>query len=191
MRITLRDEFPELDPGTAVLIVNGRIFTADTEHPWANSILMRDGSIIAVGSAAEVAEHLEGGDEVVELDVEGRTVMPGIHDAHIHLGFSGLKFRYECRIDQRADGGGIVRDLTSCCSQHQQVLENEWVVGGEVNPFNLGAAGYDRAILDEAFPDRPVFLYEGVERSTPETGKRRLQRIVCKFEMVTAPAGAG
>lgn len=152
------DLVPTLGPGQGLALVNGRVFTANRDNLWCSAVLIRDGHLEAVGSDEEILAAMREGD--LRRDVGTRTVMPGIHDAHTHLLFSGLKFRYEARLDPAADAASIVKSLSECsCADH---LSNEiggWIVGGEINPFNFDG-GLDRSFLDDAFPETPVFLYD-------------------------------
>ncbi len=139
------------------LFWNGRIYTVDAGQPWAEALLVRDGRIAAVGPLERVGAVARPG--CTREDLRGRFVMPGIHDAHIHLLWSGLKFRSECRLRPGAGARDIVEDLCTCAKCLGGRLSG-WIVGGEVNP-NLFAPGtLDRAFLDEAFPEAPVYLYD-------------------------------
>src|SRR5688572_32854400 len=70
------------DPDT--ILTNGRVFTANPAQPWAEAIAIRGDRVIAVGSTAEVSAL--AGDGTRRIDVGGRTVIPGINDAHVHAG---------------------------------------------------------------------------------------------------------
>lgn len=139
--------------------INGRIYTVAARSPWAEALLVENGRISAIGTEADV--HAAAGEDADYVDLGGKMVMPGIHDAHIHLLFSGLKFRFEPRLRPGADGRQIIEDLKSCpCSGPTDADGNEWIVGGEFFPPALGEDGVDKEFLDEAFPDKPVFLYD-------------------------------
>ncbi|AMM30783.1 Hydrolase [Sinomonas atrocyanea] len=143
----------------ATIYHNGHIYTADAGGTWAEAILVEGGRIAAIGRKEDVQAAAPDGCEAVDL--EGRMVMPGIHDAHIHLLFSGLKFRYEARLTPMADGEQVVKDLTECCQGHTlPELPDGWIIGGEINPLAFPDSRPDRQFLDHAFPDRPVFLYD-------------------------------
>lgn len=65
-----------------LLITGGPILTMDANRPRAESVAVRAGRIMGVGSADEL-EGLTGRDtEVVDLD--GRTLLPGLIDPHMH-----------------------------------------------------------------------------------------------------------
>jgi predicted amidohydrolase YtcJ len=86
-----------------LVLTHGRIFTADSSRPWAEAVAIRGERIVAVGSNAEVERLRGSGTRLVNLG--GRTVIPGLNDAHIHisLGWPGLSI---------ATGPGQVSDPT-------------------------------------------------------------------------------
>jgi predicted amidohydrolase YtcJ len=76
---------PATSDTTADLIVtNARVYTADDAQPIAESFAVRDGRIVFVGSAREAAT-LKGANTRT-FDAAGKTVVPGLVDAHAHLG---------------------------------------------------------------------------------------------------------
>lgn len=141
----------------STIFVSGEIYTGNKEQPWAEGLLVNDGRIEAVGSNDEL---LARAGNATMIDLQGRMVMPGIHDAHLHLLFSGLKFKYEARLSPGADAEQIVQDLQSCsCTGPRDQHGNQWLIGGEFTPANF-PQGVDNTLLSEAFPDTPVFLYD-------------------------------
>ncbi|MFF4692327.1 amidohydrolase [Streptomyces sp. NPDC001307] len=174
-----------------VAYVNGRVWTGEPAHPWAQGLLVAGADLVAVGTDEEIRAVAPAGADVIDLG--GRMVMPGIHDAHIHLLFSGLKFRYECRLENGAEAPRILRSLADCgCAGHGLPERGGWVVGGEINPNVFPDAAPDRAWLDEAYPDRPIFLYDytihhgfanaralelaGIDATTPDPHGGRILR---------------
>lgn len=72
----------------ADLIVTGaRILTMDPDRPRAEAVAVKDGRILAVGSAAEVAAH--GGASTKVIEAGGRTLLPGFVESHLHLVLGG------------------------------------------------------------------------------------------------------
>ena len=63
-------------------VTGARIWTADPARPWASSVTIVDGRIVAVDGAAP-----EG---VEVLDFEGKTITPGLIDAHVHFLLGGV-----------------------------------------------------------------------------------------------------
>lgn len=73
---------PLAAPADTVL-VNARIYTVERGRPLVEALAIRDGRIVAVGATEEVLSHR--GHDTVVLDVGGRAVVPGLHDAHGHV----------------------------------------------------------------------------------------------------------
>ncbi len=71
------------DPHASELYVNGRIWTANEDEPWADAMAVRGEYIIYIGSAA-AAEGVRGEDTRV-IDLEGAFVMPGFIDNRTHF----------------------------------------------------------------------------------------------------------
>lgn len=61
------------------VLFNGSVFTADRGQPWAEAIAIRNGRIEAVGNDSSIRRS-----DIEEIDLGGRTVVPGFIDAHNH-----------------------------------------------------------------------------------------------------------
>ena len=97
----------------------------------------------------QAADEVAAADEVV--DVGGRMVMPGVHDAHTHL-VSGLN-RWEVSFAPDAGEAEILEALRAWDGPRPvDAHGNRWLVGGRYWPEALGAGGPDRAFLDERSP---------------------------------------
>jgi len=68
--------------------VNGKILTLDANNSIAQAVYIKGDKIIAVGTDAEIKALIQNHDSVIDL--EGKTMMPGIIDAHGHFPGSGL-----------------------------------------------------------------------------------------------------
>ena len=78
-----------------LILNNARIKTFDPRHPQADSLVVSNGRILAVGQAHEFANLI--GAETTCLDMGGRTVLPGFIDAHQHLSwFSEEPLKLNC-----------------------------------------------------------------------------------------------
>jgi predicted amidohydrolase YtcJ len=71
----------DLPPDT--ILYNARIYTLDQRMPWAEAIAIYDGRIYALGSTAAI--RAIAAPATRQIDLEGRLVLPGLCDAHIHL----------------------------------------------------------------------------------------------------------
>jgi hypothetical protein len=69
--------------------VGGPILTMDDARPRADAVAVKDGRILAVGTAAEVKAL--AGPATKSVDLAGRTLIPGFVDAHGHVAMGGLQ----------------------------------------------------------------------------------------------------
>src|SRR5436853_6968169 len=72
-----------------IVFKNGNIYTVDEKQPHAEAVAIKQGKIIFVGSNADAAKY-EGGVAKV-IDLGGKTVLPGLTDAHCHLSGVGAR----------------------------------------------------------------------------------------------------
>ncbi|QIB68084.1 amidohydrolase family protein [Aminipila butyrica] len=79
------------DRSADTIFVNGKIYTQDREHPWAEAAACKDGKFICVGDNQDALEY-EGSDTYV-IDLGGKYVLPGLINTHNHVArriFQGL-----------------------------------------------------------------------------------------------------
>src|SRR5574338_1166943 len=74
---------PHADPLDVVLL-GGKVFTADAAKPWAEAIAIRGERIAAVGTTAEIRALAASTGTARVIELGGRVVIPGINDAHVH-----------------------------------------------------------------------------------------------------------
>lgn len=137
----------------AGMIVNGNIHTMNPEQPTAQALAWdQEGRIVAVGESEELASKWP---DVATTDLAGRTVIPGLIDAHGHvmgLGFSMLN----------ADlvGAASVEEVIARLQRHAEDLpEGAWLRGRGWDQTRWPGAEFPSAAdLDAAFPGRPVLL---------------------------------
>src|SRR5580692_5945533 len=68
------------------VLLNGKIFTSDAAHPYVQAIAIRGERITATGDSATI--RTLAGPQTKQIDLGGRTVIPGINDAHNHISIS-------------------------------------------------------------------------------------------------------
>ncbi len=132
-----------------LVLFNGKILTVDDAFSIREAIVIKDGRIVAVGGN-ELRNRYTA---ARTIDLKGRTVMPGFHDTHIHLG--GHSRRY---ID--------LNDTTSLQQLKEQVSKKakelgpgEWITGGGWDEYHFTEQRKPlRGDLDAAAPNNPVVL---------------------------------
>jgi predicted amidohydrolase YtcJ len=80
--------WPDGDKTTERLFYNGKIFTAEPEHPYAEAVAIRGDKIVGAGNLSEVAKLVPADAERVNL--EGKSLFPGFIDSHSHSVEGGI-----------------------------------------------------------------------------------------------------
>ena len=75
------------------VLVNGKVLTVDSQFSTREAVAVREGKIVAVGSSSEVRKL--AGPQTRVIDLQGRTVIPGLIDSHIHALRAGQTFATE------------------------------------------------------------------------------------------------
>lgn len=128
---------------------NGRFYTMDRQLPVADTVVTQGDRILAVGWWADVETIFRAGDRKINL--EGRTVVPGLIDAHVHFTwYSFGLFRVNL------DGVDAVAEAVGRLGARAATLPpGAWVHGAGFNP-NLFGRWPTKEDLDRVSPDRPV-----------------------------------
>lgn len=72
-----------------LVLLNGKLYTADPAHPAAQAMAVTDGKVLKVGSDAEIKALADGKTRVIDL--AGKRLLPGMIDSHSHAIFGGLE----------------------------------------------------------------------------------------------------
>lgn len=133
------------------LLVNGRFRTLNTSTPYASAVAIQDGKIVAVGNDAEILAI--GRSASSPENLEGRTVWPGLTDAHIHLEYYAAALDYvNCETPTMQESVKRVADKA------RVTPPGRWIRGHGWNQ-NLWPEGFGTALdLDDAAPEQPVYL---------------------------------
>ncbi len=133
----------------------GRVYTVDPARPWVEAIGIEDGKIVAVGGDAEVLGLATGATDLVDLD--GRMVLPGFHDPHVHVLEAGINEGL-CLFPWRRPLATYEQSARNCANRQPNT---EWVLGAGV--FVSALLDGDELpidVLDRAVPDRPVLVLD-------------------------------
>jgi predicted amidohydrolase YtcJ len=143
----------ELSQPADVIVINARIYTVNPQQAWADAIAVRGDKILAVGDQKKIETYR--GKTTKVIDAQGRLVLPGFTDCHIHFmdGSLGLT-----RVD--LNGAGTVAEIQKRVKEYADSHPQEpWIQGmGWTYPTFKPTGLPDKKILDEVVPDRPVFL---------------------------------
>lgn len=111
------------DPGADLVLLHGRIATMDPAHPNATALAVRGERLVAVGSDAEILQHVT--ERTRRIDLKGRFAMPGFIEGHGHfLGIGAMKLELDLRA---ATSWDEIVDLVADAASRAK--PGEWIVG--------------------------------------------------------------
>lgn len=144
---------PAEEPADRVFL-NGAVYTVDSDRAWAQAVAVADGRITFVGSTesarALIGEHTE------VSDLEGQMLLPGFHDSHAHV-LIGVYTAGNCDL-LRVPTIEEVEAVLRRCTALQGFGDDQWIIGGGWGEWLFEDAAPRKELLDDLFPDRPVYL---------------------------------
>lgn len=145
-----------------LILHNGKIATQDDRRSVVEAAAIRDGKFLAVGSDREMMRFRN--DRTKLIDLNKRTVIPGLNDSHLHLIRGGLNYNLELRWDgvpSLADGLRMLRE------QARRTPPGQWVrVVGGWSEFQFAERRMPTLDeLNQAAPDTPVFVLHLYDRA--------------------------
>jgi predicted amidohydrolase YtcJ len=179
----MKTSFPSPD----IILFNGTVATQDARQPLAQAVAVGQGRIRAVGNDDAILSL--GADGIERIDLDGRLVVPGFIDTHIHFHEWALKRQ------------GVKLDDLTCLEELVERIQNsaqarpagQWIMGQGWNETDWTAPHMPtRDVLDRAVPDHPVMLWRcdlhlaaansaaleaaGIDADTPDPPDGRIER---------------
>jgi predicted amidohydrolase YtcJ len=146
-----------------LLLFNGRVYTMDVDQPRTQAVAIRGNRILAVGTDTDLKPLLRPGGQAVNL--AGRTVIPGLTDAHVHFGWYSLAV-YQGRIELD-NVPSKPEALSRVAEQAGTVPAGCWIQGGGWNKNVWPDASFPTAAdLDAVALQHPVALEDKSHHAT-------------------------
>ncbi|KAK8612113.1 hypothetical protein V6N13_092232 [Hibiscus sabdariffa] len=158
---------PSTKLGADLIVRNGVIFTSDPSFPFADSMAIRDGRILRLGNYSALQDLSGYGTK--ELNLEGKVVVPGFIDSHVHLISAGLQLIYTYAKLRSSCVGQMARVQLEGVNQKDEVVRRvkeaalnakrgSWILGGGWNNDFWGGELPVASWIDEVTADNPVWL---------------------------------
>lgn len=134
-----------------MFLTNGNIYTQDADRPLADSIYIEHGVIVAIGNKPDLLPLVPS--SVETCDLQGRTVLPGLVDSHLHLElYAAFLHAVDCETSTR----------TECLKRIQAHINRnptlQWITGHGWNHNTWPEGIGDRLLLDEITGGRPAYF---------------------------------
>ncbi len=135
------------------LIYNANIYTLNESQPKASAMLIANGRIIAVGEKSQLESIARG--KVEKQDMKGKTILPGLTDAHLHIKYYALFLeKIDCETKTKAEC------LRRIAERARQTKPGEWILGHgwNQNEWSDSCDLPSANDLDSLAPNNPVYL---------------------------------
>jgi predicted amidohydrolase YtcJ len=148
--------------GERLLLVHGHVYTGVAAQPWVEAVLVDGARIAAIGSDRELLGRRRHGTRVVDL--RGRTVIPGIIDAHEHLLFGALEI---AGLNLSTPARSLTPDqpdaFVAAVSGYAALHPDEAILIARADFSSEPPAAPTRALLDRAVGARPIVVHNSSE----------------------------
>jgi predicted amidohydrolase YtcJ len=134
----------------------GDIVTVNDAQPDAEALAVKEGKILALGTAAYIEDRYQG-EETVVVDLEGKTLLPGFIDPHSHY-FSSLSVANQVNLFPPPAGPG--EDIPAIIEELKEFRDSNDIPAGTL----IQAYGYD----DNAMPDGVGLTRDDIDLDFPE-----------------------
>jgi hypothetical protein len=145
--------------------VNATIYTVDETFSTATVMAVKDGRFVYVGDESGLEDHI--GPNTFVVDLGGRTVIPGLHDAHVHIRY-GERELYPRTPDIRPGLGewasveqmqAAIRRALETGEGMRPGPEPRWIVLRGWMSDVWDPPVFRKELIDAVAPDNPVFIY--------------------------------
>jgi predicted amidohydrolase YtcJ len=145
-------------PADAILR-SAHIYTVDDSRPIASVVAIRERQIVYVGERGDTSWHRLVGPDTNVVDVDGRTIIPGIIDSHTHPELVALSSWHISL--PRTDDLRVIQDFLRRFAGEHSVSDVPFIYA-EYYPSEMdwGPDGPTAAAIDAAVSDRPVLLQD-------------------------------
>jgi predicted amidohydrolase YtcJ len=145
-------------PAADLVITDAKVWTGDKTHPRAEAVAVLGDRIVEVGSNSEIGAWR--GPHTKVIRAEGRLLLPGFNDAHVHFLSGGM----ELDSVQLTDATSPEEFARRIGERARKTPKGEWILGGDWdetkwNPQEIPT----KDLIDSLTPDTPVFVsrYDG------------------------------
>jgi predicted amidohydrolase YtcJ len=142
-------------PTADTILVNGKIVTVDAQFSTREALAIRDGKILALGNTAAIRKL--AGPRTRVIDLQGRTVIPGLIDSHLHAIRAALSFSTEVNW---IGASSLVEALGRIQEAARTKTPGSWLIvagGWNVDQFKEKRRPTQAELLAAA-PDNPVYV---------------------------------
>jgi predicted amidohydrolase YtcJ len=134
-------------------LINAHVITVDQHQPRAEAVAIQHGQFVEVGTTQEIQDLV--GPTTQMIDLQGKTVVPGFIDAHLHVLSSGIRHVMAVDCDLRS-----LTEIKQALREHANTTpKGEWVQGFKFDDTKTAENRFlTRQDLDEVSTEHPIFV---------------------------------
>jgi predicted amidohydrolase YtcJ len=153
-------EVSENTTGADIVFTGGAVYKVTDTNPWATSVAITNNHITYVGNDTNVASLIGSNTRVVNLD--GKMLMPGFQDAHVHPVDSGMTFN-QCAVFDLPKLDDLLDAIKNCVDERPDA---DWIVGAGWYVSTFAPTGIPtKQMLDAIAPNTPITLLSNAAHS--------------------------
>jgi predicted amidohydrolase YtcJ len=135
-------------------LINGNVLTMNPSQPRAEAVAVKGNRIVKVGTDEEISKFVDTETKVIRLN--GKTVIPGFIDTHIHVADFAKLLTWLDLNDVKS-----IKELQNRLKERaQKTPRGRWIIGRGWNQTRLREKRMPSlSDLDSASPENPVILY--------------------------------
>lgn len=173
-------------PAAHLVLTNGKVITVDPSDTVAQAVAVKNGKVLDVGDAGRISRYI--GNSTRVMDLKGKTVTPGLIDAHAHLPFFGLR---ENGWLLNVQGMRSKEEILDALSQRAgKTPKGKWISAWGVESMSMSFL--NREDLDRVSRSHPILVVftggqwgfsnsyalriAGIDRDTPDPPGGRIGR---------------
>ena len=136
---------------------NGKIITVDSQDSIQEAVAVKFGRILAVGTNEDIKSLIGPATDIIDL--EGKTVIPGLIDSHCHMALVGVGRMLTEDLSEEAGIRSISDIQSALAKRSQNTPSGEWVTGFQEDDSKLAEKRHPtRWELDEASREHPIII---------------------------------
>jgi predicted amidohydrolase YtcJ len=140
-----------------LILYNGKIFTSNLDHPYVQALAIRGNRILATGDSAKMLALRGPGTRTIDL--RGRTTIPGINDAHVHLDIeSANEVKLPIDGENRRGENPTLEQVMTAITASIKKADPKSLLTATVGPAIYFDPRMTRSALDTVAPNNPVML---------------------------------
>jgi len=148
----------QVKPAADLIVSNGKVWTVDKNRPRAEAVAVIGNRIVAVGTSAEIDAWRGARTRIV--DAQGKLVLPGFNDAHVHFVSGGMQLD---NVDLK--DAATPEEFAKRIGERARITsKGEWILGGDWDDQGWSPPRLPtKEMIDGVTPQTPVFVdrYDG------------------------------